>query len=169
MARMEAIRAKCIWADLFRLNGRSPGEGNGKPLQYSCLENSMGRRCWWTTVHRVPNNQTQLSVWAPTHTESKCCCSAAQSCPTLGNPMDCSTSGLLVHHHLPGFSQVHVHYICDAVQPSHPMMPSSPSALNLPQHQRLFQWVFCSHQMTEILELQLQHQSFQWIFRVDLP
>ena len=69
-------------------------------------------------------------------------------------------------HHLPEFAQVHVHCISDAVQPSHPLTPSSPSALNLSQHQGLFQWVVCSHQMTRILEL--QHQSFQWIFRVDL-
>ena len=58
--------------------------------------------------------------------------------------------------------------INDAIQLSHPLMPSSPSALNLSQHQGLFQWVLCLHQMTNILELQLQHQPFQWIFRVDL-
>ena len=74
-----------------------------------------------------------------------------------------------VPYHLLKFAQVHVHCISDAIQPSHPLMPSSPSALNLSQHQGLFQWVVCSHQMTKILELQLQHQSFQWIFRVDLP
>ena len=67
------------------------------------------------------------------------------------------------------FAQVHVHCISDAIQPSHPLRPSSPAALNLSQHQRLFQLVICSHQMIKILELQLQHQSFQWIFRVDLP
>ena len=56
---------------------------------------------------------------------------------------------------------------CDAIQPSHPLMPFSPSALNLSQPQGLFQWVSCSHQMTKILEL--QHQSFQWVSRVDFP
>ena len=74
--------------------------------------------------------------------------------------MDCSPPGLPVPHHLPEFPQVHVHCIGDAVQPSHPLTPSSPAALNLSQHQGLFQWVCCSHQMTKILELQLQHQSF---------
>ena len=64
------------------------------------------------------------------------------------------------------FAQVHVH--CIGIQPSHPLTPSSSSALNLSQHQGLFQWLSCSHQMTKILELQLQHESFQWIFRVDL-
>ena len=93
-----------------------------------------------------------------------------QSCsPTLCNPMDCSTPGLPVPHSLPKFAQVHVHCISDAVQLSHPLTPSSPSAGNVSQHQGLFQWVICLHQMTKILELQLQHQSFQWMFRVDLP
>ena len=41
--------------------GRSPGEGNGNPLQYSCLENPMYRGAWWTTVHGVAKSQTQLS------------------------------------------------------------------------------------------------------------
>ena len=57
----------------------------------------------------------------------------------------------------------------DAIQPSHPLMPSSPSALNLSQHQGLFQWVGYSHQVTKILEIQFQHQSFQQVFRVDFP
>ena len=56
-----------------------------------------------------------------------------------------------------------------AIQLSHPLTSSSPSALNLSQYHRLFQWVVCSHQMIRILGLQCQHQSFQWIFRVDLP
>ena len=84
-------------------------------------------------------------------------------------PMDCSTPGLSVPHHLPKFALVHIHCISDAIQLSHPLMPPSPSALNLFQHQGLFQWVSSSHQVTKILELQLQHQSFQWVFRVDFP
>ena len=62
-----------------------------------------------------------------------------QLCPTLFDPMDCSMPGLPVHHQLPKFAQVHVHCIGDAIQSSHPLMPSSPSALNLSQHQGLFQ------------------------------
>ena len=88
------------------------------------------------------------------------CCSVAQLCPTLCDPMGCNTPGLWVPHHLPKFAQVHVHGIRDAIQPSHPLMSSSPSALSLSQHQGLYQWVRCSHQVTKILELQLQHQSF---------
>ena len=65
-----------------------------------------------------------------------------------------------VPHHLPKFAQVHVHWIGDAILPSHPLTPFSPSTLKLSQHWGLFQWVSCSHQMTKILELQLQYQSF---------
>ena len=71
-----------------------------------------------------------------------------------------------VPHHLLKFFQVHVHCIGDAIQPSYPLMPSSPSALNLSQTHGLFQWVNCSHQITKVLEFQLQHQSFQRVFRV---
>ena len=67
------------------------------------------------------------------------------------------TPGPSVPHHLPKFAQVHVHCISDAIQPSHPLTSSSPSALNLFQHQGLFQWVNGSHQMTKILKFQLQH------------
>ena len=96
------------------------------------------------------------------------CCSVAQSCLILCDPMDCSIPDMPVPHHLLKFAQVHVHCTGDATQPSHPLMPSSPSALNLSQYQGLFQWVGCLRQMTKILELHLQHQSYQWVFRVDL-
>ena len=81
--------------------------------------------------------------------------SVAQSCPTLYDPMDCCTRGLLLSYHFPKFAQVHVHCTGDAIQPSHLLMLCSPSALNLSQHQGLFQWVSCSYQVTKILELQL--------------
>ena len=72
-----------------------------------------------------------------------CCCSVVQLCPTFCNPMGCSTPGLHVPHHLQKFAQVHIHCISDAIQLSHPLMPSSPSPFNLSKHQRLFQWVGC--------------------------
>ena len=73
------------------------------------------------------------------------CAKMLQSCLTLCDPTDCSKPGLLVPHHLPKFAQVHGHCIDDAIQSSHPLMPSSPSALNLSQHQGLFQRVGHSH------------------------
>ena len=79
--------------------------------------------------------------------------------------MNCSTPGLPVHHQLLEFTQTHVHWVSDAIQPSHPLSSPSPLTFNLSQHQCLFKWVSSSHQVAKILEFQLQHQSFQWIFR----
>ena len=94
-------------------------------------------------------------------------CSVAQSCPTLCDPMNRSTPGLPVHHQPPESTQTHVHQDGDAIQPSHPLSSPSP-ALNLSQHQGLFQWVSSSHQVAKVLEFQLQHQSLQWTPRTDL-
>ena len=94
--------------------------------------------------------------------------SVAQSSPTLWDPMDCSIPGLPVHHQLVEFTQTHAHWVSDAFQPSHPLPSPSPPACNLSQHQGHFQWVSSSHQVAKVLEFQLQHQSFQWIFRTDL-
>ena len=95
-----------------------------------------------------------------------CCSSVTQSWLTFCNPMDCSIPGLPVPHHLPESVQDYVHCIGDAIQPTHPLTPSSPSALNLYQHQVLFQWANSCHQMFKVLELQFQLQSFQWICNV---
>ena len=85
----------------------------------------------------------------------------------LCNPIDCSYPGFPVHHRLPELVQTHVHWVGDAMQPSHPLSSPSLPAFNLSQHQGLFQWVSSSYQVYRVLEFQLQHQSFQWIFRVD--
>ena len=80
------------------------------------------------------------------------CCSSfsvTQLCPTLYKPMDCSTSGFPVLHHLPEFAQTDVHWVGDAIQPSHPLLSPSPSAINLSQHQGLFQWINSSHQASK--------------------
>ena len=69
---------------------------------------------------------------------SSCCCSVTQSCATLCDPMGCSTWGLPVLHHLPEFAQTSVHWVGDAIQPSHPLLPPSPLALNLSQHPASF-------------------------------
>ena len=92
------------------------------------------------------------------------------SCSVMSDsatPMDCSTPGLPVHHQLSELTQTHVHWVGDAIQPSHPLLSPSPPAFNLSHHQGLFQWVSSLHQVTKVLEFQLQHQSFQWIFRTD--
>ena len=81
--------------------------------------------------------------------------SVAQSCPTLCDPMNCSTPGLPVHHQLLEFTQTHVHQVGDAIQPSHPLSSPSPPAPNPSQNQSLFQWVNSSHKAAKVLEFQL--------------
>ena len=93
--------------------------------------------------------------------------SITQSCPTLCNLMDCSTPGFPVHHQLLELTQTHVHRVGDATQQSHSLSSTSPPTFNLSQHQGLLKWVSSSHQMAKVLELQLQHQCFQWIFGTD--
>ena len=89
------------------------------------------------------------------------------SCLTLCKPMDSSTLGFPVHHQLLELLQTPVHWVGDVIQSSHPLLSPSPPAFNLSQHQGLFQGVPSSHNMAKVLEFQLQHQSFQGIFRID--
>ena len=93
--------------------------------------------------------------------------SVSQSCLYFCAPIDCSIWDFLVHHQLPGNALTHVYRVGDAIQPSHSLLSPSPPAFNLSQLQGLFQSVSSLHQVAEVLELQLHHQSFQWIFRTD--
>ena len=93
--------------------------------------------------------------------------SVTRLCLTPCDPKFGSTPGLPVHHQLPEFTQTHVHYIGDVIQPSHPLSSPSPPTFNLTQYQGFFQWVSSLHQVVKELEFQRQYQSFQWIFRVD--
>ena len=134
-------------------------------LNISLAGNKWGRvhdHVIWTIkqyfVLRKPPTSTNAHL-------SVSCCSIYKSCPTLCDSVDCSMPGLPVPQRLPKFPQVHVHCIGDVIQTSHPLLPPSSPAFNLPQHQSLFQC--SSHQLAKILELQLQHQSFQCIFRID--
>ena len=134
------------------------------------VENERGKRVdspslsrWWSTV-AMDWSRTAQRRWGgrPSARFS----SVAQSCPTLFDPMDCSTPGFLVHHQLPELAQTNVYQVNDAIQPSHPLLSPSPPAFGLSQHQGLFQWVCSSHQVARVLEF--QHQSFQWTPRTDL-
>ena len=93
--------------------------------------------------------------------------SVTQSCPTLCNPMDCSTPDFPIYHQLQELTQTHVHWVSDAIQPPHPPSSPSPPAPNPSQHQGLSQWICSLHHVAKELELQLQHQSFPWTFRID--
>ena len=86
--------------------------------------------------------------------------SFTQLCLTLCDPMNCSMAGFPVYHQLLELAQTHVHRVSDVIQTAHPLSCPSPPAFNLSQHQGLFKWVSCSHQVAKVLEFQLQHQSF---------
>ena len=113
----------------------------------------------WAADHRKlrRNKRIYVNQFSSVHFSS-----VAQSCPTLCDPMNCSTPGLPIHYRLPESTQTHVHWVGDATQPSHPLLSPSPPALNLSQHQSLFKWVSSLHEVAKVLEFQLQHQSFQW-------
>ena len=83
------------------------------------------------------------------------------------NPMDCSRPGSPVLHYLPEFAHTHAHWVDDAIQLSRVLLHPSPPAFSLSQDQDLFQWVNSSQQLAKLLKLQLQNQSFQWVFRTD--
>ena len=121
-------------------------------------------------VYNIMIWPTYIMKWLPQwsclaeHLSSQFSCSVMR---TLCDPMNCSTPGLPVRHQLLEFTQTHVHWVGDAIQPSHPLPSLSPPTFNLSQHHSLFQWVTSSHQVSKVLEFQLQYQSFQCIFRTD--
>ena len=145
--------------------------GSSYVFSYSLMElhnlhlPSQSQRRWIPRVHFCLLSYTHS--YKPKHLWHPQFSSVAQSCLTPCDPMDCSTPGLPVHHHLPELTQTHVHRIGDAIQPSHPLSSPSLPTFNLSQHQGLFKWVSSSHHVAKVLVFQLQHQSFQWIFRSD--
>ena len=136
---------------------------------------------WTTWEYTLTYIQTLMLTYTPTcahtytpfdhHTHSHMymftyllaphtCCSVAKSCQTLWDPIDHNTPGFPVLHHLPEFAPTPI-YPTISSSVAHP----SPPTLNLSQHQGLFQWVGSLHKVAKVSDLQLQHQSFQWIFR----
>ena len=111
---------------------------------------------WWGSSS-LCNTVSELSTWSPCIFQvsylrsSVQFISVAQSCLTICNPINRSTPGLLVHHQLPQFTQTHIHWVSDAIQPSHPLSSPSPPMFNLSQHQGLFKWVSSLHQVTKVL------------------
>ena len=107
------------------------------------------------------------------HPQSQCSMTIAgfSSVQLLSHVRLCDPSmpGLPAHHQLLEFTQTHVHWVGDAIQPSHPLLSPSPPAFNLSQHQGLFKWVSSSNQVTKYWRFSFNiNQSFQWILRTDL-
>ena len=123
---------------------------------------------WWTAgrslFRKTRQNKTSTMMVKYCNKWEAQFSSVAQSCLTLCDPMDSCTPGFPVHHQLLELTQINVHWVADAIQPSHPLLSPSPT-FNLSQHQGVFQWVSSLHQVAKVLEFQLQHQSFQWTFR----
>ena len=119
-------------------------------------------------VYRVSTRRGIVLIWSPyklhrNNIDNGSCCSVTQLCLTPCNPTDCSIPHCPVLLHLMELAHAQVHWVGDAIQPSHHLSFPSPPAFNLSQHQGLCQWVGSSHQVAKLLEL--QHQSFQWMFR----
>ena len=144
-----------------------------------CLYQSLKSICLiWISLYQISFNFSLHGLNVSIPALSVCTCPeiwsgsllqfslVTQSCLTLCDPMNRSTPGLPVQQ--PESTQTHVHWVRDAIQPFHPLSSPSPPAFNLSQHQGLFKWASSSHQVAKVLELQLQHQSFQWTPRTDL-
>ena len=139
----------CLTSSSWSFGGCGLGDPLWETLFFSCGQEdthfaplwALRTVCWGKTV-RVRGSQCCWSF----HFSS-----VAQSCLTLCDPMDCSTPGFPVHHQLLEFIQTHVHWVGDAIQPSHPLSSPSPPTFNLSQHQGLFKWVSSLHQVTKIL------------------
>ena len=119
--------------------------------------------CFFGQVTKLENNTGRIQMQAVSSVQS----SSVAQCPTLCDHLDCSTPGLPVHHQLLELTQTHVHWVGDGIQTSHALSSPSPPTFNLSQHQGLFKWVSSLHQVAKVWELQLQHHSFQCIFRTD--
>ena len=145
------------------LSQRDPVNSSVRSLLFVGLETSP---CAWSDSFSWNPKSLQMTytVCLPLY---PCYCSVSKSCLTLCNPMDCSMPGSPVLHYLWEYARIHVHWVWFYLTISSFATPSSPFAFSLSQHQSLFQWVGSLHQVAKVLEFQLQHQSFQWIVRVD--
>ena len=153
LARMLS-RSSCTWSFVTPCTVQStrllcPWDSPGKNTESSMIQGLNMHLLNWQ-VGSLP-----LINWGSLLFTSVQFSSVAQLCLTLCDPMNRSTPGLLVHHQLPEFTQTHVHWVSDAIQPSHPQSSPSPPAPNPCQYQSLFQWVNSSHEVAKVLEFQL--------------
>ena len=153
------IHLQCERPKMDTWVGNIPWRRERPPTPVSGLENYIG-----CIAHEFTKNQARLSNFHTSYLIYHFSCSVVSN---FLQSLDCSTPGFLVHHQLPELTQTHIHRVSDAIQPSHPLSSPSPPAFNLYWHQGLFQRVSYLHQVAKVLEFQLQHQSFQWIFRAD--
>ena len=142
------------------------GEGNGNPLQDSCLENPRDGGAWWAAVYGVAQSRTWLK-WLRSSSSSSSVQSLSHVRLFVTPWIAAHQASLSITKSQVEFTKTHVHRVGDAIPPSHPLSSPSFPAFNLSQHQGLFQWVSSLHQVAKVLEFQFQHPFFQWIFRID--
>ena len=143
---MGLLRVWHDWATFFSLFTFMHWRRKWQPTLCSCLENPRDAGAWWASIHGVAQSDT--TKWLSSSSGERmginyCSSSVAQLCLSLCDPMDCSMPGFPVLHYLLEFAQTHVHWVGDAIQPSHSLSPCSPT-LNLSQHQSLFQRISLS-------------------------
>ena len=152
LVTMCQLPQRCLW---------NKSSSSGWCAVFIC---SVSLACLWSSVFSLEHSSGYLTsrTWAVLKTTGLVlcrmfiyCCLVTKPCLTLCDPMDCSMQGFPVLCNLLEFAQTHVLWVSDAIQPSHPLSPTSAPALNLSQHQSLFQWVGSSHQVAKVLELQL--------------
>ena len=122
--------------------------GSSQPRDWTWVSHIAGRFFTIWATRKALSIYLSICTYMYVYTSVKSS-SVAQSCPTLCDPMNHSTPGLPGHHQLPEFTQIHVHRVSDAIQPSHPLSSPSPPAPNPSQHQSLFQWVNSSHEVAK--------------------
>ena len=132
-----------IWS-----SNSTPKKTKALPREDTCIPMFITILSTITKIWKCPLIDEWIKMWYQFS-------SVAQSCLTLCDPMNCSTPGLPVHHHLPEFTQTHIHWVGDAIQPSHPLSSPSPPAPNPSLHQSLFQWVNSSHEVAKVLEFEV--------------
>ena len=156
-----------VWASTPPSIPHCVGSGNLTGSCLACPHNLAWNSDLHTFCFTVPFRETVPSqIQCQSHTSVQFSSVHSLSHVPLCDPMDCSTPGFPIHHQLLELAQTHAHWVSDAIQPSHPLSSPSRLAFSLSQHQGLVQWVSSSHRVAKISELQLQHQSFQWVFHI---
>ena len=146
---VSSLISPCVLSpfQLFVAPGNFPGKTTGVSCHFLLQRIFPTQKQNLSLLHLLHWQADSLPLASPEKPISvHCCCSVAQSRPTLCNPMDCSMPGFPIHHQLLELTQTHVHWVSDAIQPSHPLSPPSP-AFNLSQHQGVFWWIRSSHQV----------------------
>ena len=164
----ELVSFRIYWVDFLTVWGTLKRLLQHYSLKASGLWGSVFFMVQLSDLYMTTGKTITLTRWTFVSKVTSLLLNTLSQFSSVFQPINRSTPGLPVHHQLPESTQIHVHWVRDALQPSHPLLSPSPPALNLSQDQGLFKWVSSLHQVAKVLEFQLQHKSFQWTPRTDL-